>query len=254
MTQQNAQLSVLNNRKRMAVMYEIFNRAALDDQRKYYQNTVRRCRAAATQVNRIRALFAWLTGFSAALAGLLVLVTDPACSSPLTADAAGCGWVPPLVGVLLVLAVFAPAAGAAFGTLADLYQWDRLVKIYEVALDNLEVADAKSPLPEMDDDYYRAALKAYAEGTLSVMRDESAQWGQIIRTPETIQRFIEEEMQTMQRAVSGLPENVQKAISDELNRLRDERAEVERQLEDLRAQIRIQSALNPPPADPPAAG
>jgi hypothetical protein len=238
----------------MEVMYALFERATLDDQRKYYQNTVKRSRAAARQVNRIRAMFAWLTGFSAAAAGLLVMITDPACASQLTAEAAGCPLVPPAVGVLLVLAVFAPAMGAAFGTLADLYQWDRLVKIYEVAVDNLEVADAKSPVPEMDDAYYRASLKAYAEGTLSVMRDESAQWGQIIRTPETIQRFIEQELQTTERAVAGLPEGIQKVINEELDRLRSERAALEQELETMRARLRIEAAVNAPPTDPPAAG
>jgi hypothetical protein len=78
--------------------------------------------------------------------------------------------------------------------LADLYQWDRLVTVYSAALENIEVADARSPDPEMDDLSYRAALNAYMDGTLSVMRDESAQWGQLIRTPAQIEKFLQDQV------------------------------------------------------------
>jgi hypothetical protein len=71
--------------------------------------------------------------------------------------------------------VVAPAIGAAFTTLADLFQWDRLVDVYNAARDNINVADALSPDAEMPDDVYKIALQAFAQGTLSVMTDEQAQ-------------------------------------------------------------------------------
>lgn len=91
----------------------------------------------------------------------------------------------------MLMAVVAPALGGAFSTLADLYQWDRQVMLYEDALKNMAIADARSPDPEMDDMTYELAMKAYAFGSLSVMYDEAAQWGQIVRTPQQIDEFIE---------------------------------------------------------------
>jgi len=74
--------------------------------------------------------------------------------------------------------------------LADLYQWDRLSAIYDTALQNLEVADAQSPLPAMEDDVYSASLAAYSEGTLNVMREETAQWGSLIKTPASLDAYV----------------------------------------------------------------
>ena len=215
-------------RKQMEALYDLFKDAALEDQRRYYKRTVSRHRKAAAQVNRLRALFALLTGLSSALAGLIVAygvagggleacsnatalsaiasgapaVTVEATQTPEEAEAIASGTGTPqpsclaintIVPMLLVVAVVAPALGAAFTTLADLYQWDRLITVYDVALENLEVADAQSPVSSMDDLVYRAALRAITEGTLSVMRDETAQWGQLIKTPETLDQFIAQE-------------------------------------------------------------
>ncbi|HLY26365.1 MAG TPA: hypothetical protein VKQ72_08495, partial [Aggregatilineales bacterium] len=89
-------------------------------------------------------------------------------------------------------AVVAPALGGAFGTLADLFQWDRLITIYKTAEENVIVAEALAPDIAMPDGEYWAALQAFTEGTLTVMRDETAQWGQLIRDPEQIRNFIEQ--------------------------------------------------------------
>src|SRR5262245_39135251 len=179
-------------RKQMEALYDLFKDAALEDQRRYYKRTVNRHRKAAAQVNRLRALFALLTGLSSALAGLIVAygvaggalescnasaLSTIASGAPVVeatqtpeeeaAIASGTGTPQPscaalntLVPLLLVIAVVAPALGAAFTTLADLYQWDRLITVYDVALENLEVADAQSPVSSMDDLVYRAALRA----------------------------------------------------------------------------------------------
>jgi len=182
----------LPTRPHMEALYEIFDAYTLGDQRLYYQKTLRRYRDSSQQVNQIRAFFSLLTGFASALAGLLVQAacTRGGCATAEQTMTSLGGGLNFLVGVLLILAVVAPALGGAFGTLADLYQWDRLVTIYEASLDNVEVADSRSPDPEMDDDLYWASLKAYTTGTLNVMRDETAQWGQLIRTPEQLDEFI----------------------------------------------------------------
>ncbi len=221
-------------RKHTEALYALFKDAALEDQRRYYQRAVKRNRNAASQVNRLRALFALLTGLASALAGLIVAQSAAmggieACNpTVLRAIAAGapaveiqttltpeeeaaiqsgqgapipdCTAINTVVPLLLVVAVVAPALGAAFTTLADLYQWDRLITVYDVALENLEVADAQSPVPSMDDLVYRAALRAYTEGTLSVMRDETAQWGQLIKTPESLDAFVAQEATKAQSA------------------------------------------------------
>ena len=56
----------------MRAAYRIFQWFALEDQRSYWQRSAGQYRRAGGQVNFIVAIFAFLTGFSAALAGLLV--------------------------------------------------------------------------------------------------------------------------------------------------------------------------------------
>lgn len=209
------------NRQHLEALYEVFKVVALEDQRQYYRFRLARCRKAAGQVNFLRALFSLFTGLASALAGLLIataaggsLVNDCALDRlvPIATNAAAeagvditaaaasvnaanadldCTLINVVVPLLLVVAVVAPALGAAFTTLADLFQWDRQTQIYDTALENLEVADAQSPLGAMNDIEYRAALNAFAEGTLTVMRDETTQWGQLIRTPESLQKYID---------------------------------------------------------------
>ena len=69
------------------------------------------------------------------------------------------------------------------------------------------MADAQSPDDTITDDVtYRAALTAYAEGTLSVMNDESAQWGQSIRTPAQLEKYLEDAKRRAEE-VSQIPES-----------------------------------------------
>ncbi len=186
------------NRKEMEALYKMFDQFALEDQRRFYENAVSKYRKSAMQVNTYRALFSLLTGLASALAGVLVATAIP--SGQCVPGDAMCSILSGVVIVLLILSVVAPAIGGAFGTLADLYQWDRLVTVYSNSLENIEVADARSPDPEMEDTKYRAALLAYADGTLSVMRDESAQWGQLIRTPPQLEKFLEAEEEKAAKA------------------------------------------------------
>ncbi len=244
-------------RDHMRAVYSIFQRFALEDQRGYWEHASARYRKAAGQVNFIVALFSFLTGFSAALAGLLVsaylvegsFANQGACATLhesqalvsslrdlgvigaeddiaalqdltvssensvidnaavqeavnvlVTTEGSNCQTIQSLVNILMILAVVTPAIGGAFTTLASLYQWDRTVSIYHGALENLEVADAQSPLDDMDDLTYKAALRAYIENTLQVMSEETAQWGQSVRTPPQLEQFIQEERTKAARA------------------------------------------------------
>lgn len=176
------------SRQDLETRYEIFQQFALEDQRNYYKSTVRRYRNAAGQVNFIRALLALLTGVASALATYFISA-NPTCAA--TDAPPECGGLIALTSTLAILSIILPALAALFGTLADLYQWDRLTKIYAEAVLNIELADAQSPEIEITDDVrYRAAYLAYTEGTLSVMNDESSQWGQAIRTPAQIEEYL----------------------------------------------------------------
>ncbi len=188
-------------RKQMEALYEAFDVFALEDQRSYYRTSMTRYRRAASQVNLFRAMFSFLTGFASALAGLLVMANSGRC----VPGDAGCEALGVVVFLLLIIAIVAPVVGGAFSNLADLYQWDRLVTVYSSALENIEVADALSPDPAMGDEQYRRSLESYGAGTLQVMRDESAQWGQLIRTPTQIEKFLAEQEDKAARAGGAKP-------------------------------------------------
>lgn len=200
------QINEALRREDMELRYHLFNQFALNDQRSYYQSTLRRFRLSAKQVNRIRAAAAFVTGLSSALAGFIVqtsFVTGAPCTTGKETLVISCQVQQTLVLVLLGLAIAMPALSAFFNTLSDLYQWDRLITIYDSARENIEVADARSPDPEMNDLIYRSSLRAFAEGTLLVMQDETAQWGQSIRTPAQLERYVIEEMAKAQQVSQG---------------------------------------------------
>ena len=200
------------NRTDWELRYELFDRFALKDQKNYYQKVIGNNRKAAMQVNQLRAIFAFLTGFSAALAGLIMQTTfvDSASCGALAAQA---GTLPSycdgMKGLTMLLAVFAvvfPAVGTMFSSLSDLYQWDKLNDIYNVSLENLELSDALSPsekIPENEPEIYAASVRAFVAGTLDVMADESSQWGQSIRTPEQMEKFLEDAKAKSQQVSSG---------------------------------------------------
>jgi len=165
-------------------VYEIFHEFALEDQQSYYARKMNDNRAAARTVNFWRAFFSFMAGVASALMALIVGVSGVDCTVGVVSfTCVG-------LGTLAIVSVVAPAIGAAFTTLGDLYQWDRTSAIYEVAIENLKVADAESPDEGEDDAAYRAALVAYTMGTLQVMKDETAQWGTLIRTPQQLENFV----------------------------------------------------------------
>src|SRR5262245_59611472 len=178
-------------RKETEALYKLTKAFIFDDQENYYQAMTDRFNTSGAQVNRLRAIFSLLTGLSAAAAGLIVQASFSE-GKPCSIEGSGyCNVMGALVLLFMITAVIAPVVSGAFTTLADLYQWDRFVSIYEAAEENLGVADAQAPDPEMDDITYHASFEAYAEGVLSVMRDETAQWGQLVQTPPQTEEFLE---------------------------------------------------------------
>jgi hypothetical protein len=184
-------------RSEMEARAELFDKFALKDQKIYYDEAIKRHRTALRQVNRIRATLSLFTGIAAAFAALLVQSnSDMGSYSDIMRF---------IVGFAAFLAVILPAFGSAFSTLADLYQWDKLISIYDAAVLNLEEADALSPNPKLRDNVeYRASMRAFAEGTLQVMSDETAQWGQSVRTPRQIDSFIKAEQRRAHKTVAGI--------------------------------------------------
>lgn len=223
------------SRQEMEARYRIFDRFALKDQKAYYEATAAKYRLAARQVNKLRAAFALGTGLCAAATGFIVqstFITGGRCAVPETADP-DCATIQIIVNVLMILAVVMPALGAFFGTLADLYQWDRLVEIYDTALENIEFTDAHSPDPDMKDEIYWDYLRVYTEGTLSVMQDETSQWGQSARTPEQISAFIARQARQA-HALGGNADASEKEAKAAAHRALDEAAKADPDMDDGR--------------------
>ncbi|GAB4513068.1 MAG: hypothetical protein OHK0046_13460 [Anaerolineae bacterium] len=197
--------SNITDRQDMEARYLLFENAVLVDQRAYYEHAIEDNQRAASEVNFVRAFFALLAGIVSvfsALIGSNENLRD--CIAPPPNVVVECSATEELLvdivlPLLLITAVAAPALGAAFTTLADLYQWERLTSIYETARRSLASADALSPLPDMPDERYKRSFEAFADGTLRVMRDETAQWGQLIKTPDALRKYVEQATETAQR-------------------------------------------------------
>jgi hypothetical protein len=158
----------------------LFRKIMVNDQNIYYEETAKKNRIASKQVNRIRALLSLLTGIASALAALLVNLSP----SPN-------GFI---LSLLAVLAVALPAFAAAFNTLADLYQWDRTTRIYDMAERTLKYAAAYEPNAQDTSEKYREKQIRYAQAALQIMNDEQAQWGLSIRIPKDNEKFVQEQI------------------------------------------------------------
>lgn len=185
----------------MHAQFAIFQARGLRDQQAFYRRALDKYNRASDQVNRLRALLGLITGLVAGFSGLIVAINlgnAKSClanNASLIANPADCGLTRTLVLFLMFISVVAPALAAALNILNDLYQWNRLIEIYTTAVENIEVAEANQPKDKMDVATYRAYLRAYSQGTLRVMADETAQWGQMIRKPEGTAKFLDEALQ-----------------------------------------------------------
>lgn len=187
--------------------YWIFEKYALQDQRHYYQSSMRRFEKADEEVSRVRARIAFLTGLASITAGLLVqtqFLGSGQCAGLEEANAT-CGSLQLLITILVILSVILPPVGVFFSTLADTFQWATLRPLYERSLENIEVADALSPDPEMSEEEYQASYQAFVKATLAVMREETSRFEVQSRTPEELQAFIEAQRKIAYR-VGGDPD------------------------------------------------
>ncbi|MGJ3239780.1 MAG: hypothetical protein ACFE0Q_13805 [Anaerolineae bacterium] len=183
------------NKSDFKIRYELFDKYALKDQEVYYSKSIRRSDRASQQVNFIRAVLALLTGTASALAAAVAQAYIVGECQP----EAFCNNMESLVIFLVIMSILLPAVGGFFSSLADLYQWERLSTIYDSAKRNLVVADAMSPLDDAEFEQYVTNYNAYVSGTLQVMSDETAQWGQAIHEPEQTTRFIDEARKRAER-------------------------------------------------------
>ena len=186
--------------------YDVFQRFIFEDQRDYYVNKVRRNQRAAGQVNNWHALFALLAGSSSALAALLLAIgiKPPAETCTVVLLGWNCDTWSHILVALPFLSVVFPALAAAFGTLADLYQWDRLESIYEATGKSLKKVHASAPRHHTADADYQTWVETYAMSVLAVMSAEATQWGQEIKTPEALEKF-KTDMEARARAASQPP-------------------------------------------------
>ena len=187
-------------RQELKMRSDIFDKYALKDQIHYYEDTVKRHEKALRQVNQIRATLSLLTGIASAAAALItqLALTQGAICHAETISAASvpnnaCPWIRGFMLACIVASIVLPAAGGFFNSLMDLFQWDRLISIYESATENIRRADALSPDDEQPDNEYVQSYYDYVHGTLQVMSDETAQWGQSIRAPQSTERFVSQE-------------------------------------------------------------
>ena len=201
------------SRADLEARYSMFQEAVLIDQRRYYRKTVEIYEKASKGVRFWRALMALIAGLASTFVSLIILnassngtmeMCNVARLEPFLqqnielptsvanpSEEVDCTAVNMYAPILIVIATVAPAIAAAFATLSDLYQWDRQSSIYKNAQRNLALPEALSPDDEMDDEVYRRSLEAYAEGALRVMRDETSQWGQSVKIPDALQKYIE---------------------------------------------------------------
>lgn len=167
---------LIPDRIHMEVLCEIFDKFALKDQENYYESAIEKNRLSAREVKLLQAFFAFLGGLASAFIGLLV-ATDNSRDE----------FIIPLV----IIAVVAPGIGATFGSLISLFQWDRLMNIYDDTFKSILVADAMSPRPSVKDDVdYYTQMLAFVDASLDIMREETGQFGSMIRSSQQIREFV----------------------------------------------------------------
>jgi hypothetical protein len=192
----------------------LFTERAYEDQAEYYEQRTRRNKLSVKQVTALRATLAFFAGLSSASATLLFTFkvrsgcpTFAAIDLAKVVPGAECSVLSAVLIALPIFCIVFPALGAAFHTLSDLYQWERLGTVYETAMANLKSAGAKAPLPSMSNTAYDKLLEIYALNTLAAMRDEATQWGQLIKAPDATTTFIAGRIKTVRGMFMPLTAN-----------------------------------------------
>ncbi|MDZ4768305.1 MAG: SUMF1/EgtB/PvdO family nonheme iron enzyme [Chloroflexota bacterium] len=168
-----------NDRETDEALYAIINHHLLNDARIFFIYNIRRYQTVAVQCSLISATSLLVAGITVSLAGVLHVMNSVCDPNDL------CSISP----ILLVISLTAAGIALLFFVMTLVYQFDRLISIFELSLENLEAADAISPLSnEPDDRAFRVELEQYTEAILRVLEDEAAQYGQPTRSPEFFRR------------------------------------------------------------------
>jgi hypothetical protein len=148
-------------RERDQQFLALYEKHRFEDQRAFYDSRRREFDSARDQVLWLIAVFMVLTAVVAALA---------------SANVGG------LKALWSILGVAFPALSTALSTYNALYAFERQAKIYGDAANALLRAHADSPdlKPPMDDAAFQEALSAHVEQVEQILRNEQAQWGQLI--------------------------------------------------------------------------
>ncbi len=104
------------------------------------------------------------------------MVLTAAVAALASANVGGLKWV------WSILAVAFPAISTALSAYNAFYAFERQAKIYGDAANALLHARADSPdlKPSMDDAAFEKALGAHVEQVELILRNEQAQWGQLV--------------------------------------------------------------------------
>ena len=139
----------------------LYKNRRFQDQRDFYESRRREFEAARDQVLWLTSVFMILTAAVAALG---------------SANVGGPRWV------WSILAIVFPALSTALSAYNAFYAFERQGKIYGDAANALLRARADSPdlNPPMDDAVFEKALGAHVEQVEQILRNEQAQWGQLI--------------------------------------------------------------------------
>ena len=139
----------------------LYGKHRFQDQRAFYDSRRREFAAARDEVLWLTSVFMVLTAAVAALASANVGGLKPVWS---------------------ILAVAFPALSTALAAYNAFYAFERQAKIYGDAANALLRARADSPdlKPAMDDAAFQEALGAHVEQVEQILRNEQAQWGQLI--------------------------------------------------------------------------
>jgi len=141
--------------------FTLYKARRFQEQRDFYDSRRREFDAARDQV-------LWLTG--------VFMVLTAAVAALASANVGGLKWV------WSILAVAFPAISTALSAYNAFYAFERQAKIYGDAANALLHARADSPdlKPSMDDAAFEKALGAHVEQVELILRNEQAQWGQLV--------------------------------------------------------------------------
>ncbi len=161
-------------------IYRLVWRGLYDDSRVYFRVTIDRYQRVLALCRRIIGLALLVTAVCAAAA--VILFTTLAGGGCI--DALLCGVIGAVARFLIIAALTGGAVALLFLFIPLLYQWERLIAVFQASLLNLETIGAASPLnsqPIADDGEYRREVESFTEAVLRVLEEESAQYGQRAR-------------------------------------------------------------------------